>query len=170
MPPKNRKQPESTRKPKFFRFKAGFELPRPNPVEPCCRFADSIIFQNPTFLWPGLAKSDKIPAMPGSRSRHIGQLRANPFEECCRTRRVNAEGLILASIGGRKDQNHHAPLRKPYKTGKIQKGEPRPGQIWATFRGKPSPKSGPGKKRPSGPNGPWAQMGPGPKRALAQIG
>ena len=154
------KNPNIGRKQGFFGFKPGFELPRPNPVEPWCRFADSSIFQTPIFGGPRLAKSAKIPAMPGSRSRHRGQLRANPFEACCRTCRVNAEGLILAPIGGRKDQNHHAPLRTPSKTAKIQKV----GKGWDKYglRSVGSPHQNRDLEKTTlwaqwalGPNGPW---------------
>ena len=149
--------PERHKNQGFLGFKARFELPRPNPVEQCCRFADSSIFQNTTFFGPGLAKCAKILAMPGSPSRHIGQLRANPFEECCRTRRVNAEGLILAPLGGRKVQNHHASLRKPSKTAKVY-FVPLKGNIKGRSPRKGSPYKGPG----PGPNK-RAQTGPGPK-------
>ena len=65
-----------------------------------------------------VAKYDTQLRMPGCRSGHIGQLRANPLPECCRSRRVSTEDFNLTPIGGRNDKNRQGPLGKPPKLGK----------------------------------------------------
>ena len=57
--------------------------------------------------------------MLGCRSGHIGQLRAKPLPECCRSRPVSTEDFNLTPIGGRNDTNCHCPLGKQPKSGKI---------------------------------------------------
>ena len=65
-----------------------------------------------------MTKCDKNWRMPGCRSGHIGQLRADPLPECCRSRRVSTEDFNLAPIDGRNDKNRQGPLGKPPKLGK----------------------------------------------------
>ena len=65
-----------------------------------------------------VVKTDQNRGMPGCRSRHIGQLRANPFSECCRSRRVSTEDFNITPIGGCNDKNPQGPRGKPPKLGK----------------------------------------------------
>ena len=71
-----------------------------------------------------MARYDQNWEMPGCRSRHIGQLRANPPPECCRSRRVSTDEANFTPIGGRNDQNHQGPLSKPPKISKIRNDTP----------------------------------------------
>ena len=57
-----------------------------------------------------MARYDQNWEMLGCRSRHIGQLRANPLPECCRPRRVRTEDFNLTPIGGQNDNNCQDPL------------------------------------------------------------
>ena len=109
--------------------------------------------------------------MLGCRSRHIGKLRANPPPDRCGSRRVSTDETIFTPIGGRNDQNHQSPLRKPSKIGKIRNDTPQAGSWSQTGPGSgPWGQMGPGPKQALRPNGPWAQTGPGPKRALGPNG
>ena len=51
-PQKPENRPKWPKNQGFLGFKPGFELPRPNPVEPWCRFADLSIFRDRDFWGP----------------------------------------------------------------------------------------------------------------------